>query len=387
MSSVKFKTHLLVDGKLDHTIEDAFTALAAYAGIHSQDFDDEFVEAGATTTQWGTASDVSDGTWTTTGGRIRGVGDGSADWQFCMTTVEMPKAFVLNFDAFGDDGCIGFMGTDQDNLIYFAWSATQIAARQRSSGSDTDLCILPKAMAGNKSVTVSVQPGDGDDMFFSMWFDEVFAANAWVAEGPSGRYIAVGTYSNYTCEYDDMRVAELTEALPICTMDTGEVPLGALQRALGRRHINYFVRFNGKIRAWRPKSQAAVTAFTDPTTYSHGEKVDRIGLVSHWRQIGAWETADAYDEALMAAIGHRFHKDDNPDLMTEDECETEAEQNLVRAKEYAHTVEADHPFYVFLEPEDRVTIDGDDWILTNYSTDLKAGSLALQASLREYAYD
>ena len=96
--------------------------------------------------------------------------------------------------------------------------------------------------------------------------------------------------------------------------------------------------------------------------------------------------ADAYDATLLEAIGHRFHLDENPDLMTEDDCSIEASYNLDRVQEYAHQLGADLPLMVFIEPEDRLTIRTIDWLLSNYSVTLKAGSLGMQSDLRRYIY-
>jgi len=386
MSSVKFKEHLLVNANLDVAIEDAFIALSIYAGIHSQKFDDQFVEEGADASQWQTGS--ADGTWTATGGRIRGVGGASDVWQFCPSVSDATKAFVLACNCFvdNDHGAIGFLATDKDNLCYAAWDDTSISLCLRVSSVDTELCVLPKAPAGDRAVTISVQPGEDDDCFISVWFDGQFMANARLETYPAGRKLALGTHNATTIEYDDLRIAELTEVLPVMTMDAGETPLGALQRAIGRRHIRYFMRFNGVLRAWRPKAQATALTRAATAVYSHGESVDRRQVVSHWRQVGAWDMADAYDADLMAAIGHRFHLDENPDLMTEDECEAEAAYNLDAIKENAHGLQADFPMMVFLEPEDRLTITPSDWLLSGYGVQLRAGELTIQAGLRGYIY-
>lgn len=72
--------------------------------------------------------------------------------------------------------------------------------------------------------------------------------------------------------------------------------------------------------------------------------------------------------------------------MSESECETEAAQNLVRAKEYAHTLDIEMPLNVFGEPEDRVTVRGADWLMTAYRFQKQAGALELAGQMREYTY-
>jgi hypothetical protein len=390
VTCVKFKEHLLVTGSLDHTIEDCFHSRAAFAGIHSFNFDDEFVDAGTDITEWDDGG--AQATWTSTGGRIRGVGDGAGSTLYGIHSVsDMPKTFVLKLTYYANankTGSVGVLATDESNLIWVRWNATQVMIQEEASGTLTNLCVLPKTVVGDRVVTISVQPDDEDTQgcYVSCWFDEVFVINAHLTSYPAGRKLALGTYEGETTEYDDFRIAELTELLPVTTIDAGETPLGSLRRALGRRHINYFTRWNGELRAWRPKAVTAALTITASPVYTHDEQVDRRGLISHWRQVGARDVADAYDETLLEEIGHRFRLDENPDLMTEDDCSTEAEYNLDRVQEYAHLLAADMPLMVFLEPEDRITIRTVDWLLSNYGVGLKAGSFPLQADLRKYIY-
>ena len=386
MSCIAFKEHLVVDGNKDVTIENAFRYLAEYAGIHSFSFDDELADSFATLDAaiWGDAS--TGGSWVASSSQLVGEGGGSAQWYWFLTNDDMPDTFVLEVTKYSEQGAIAFLGTDTENLYYVSWSSTNCAIEELNVNGTTTLCQLPKTSYTDEAdITVSVQK-DEDGYYVSMWADDEFVINAYIDSLPTGRKVGFGVYESDISIYSDLRIAELTEVLPILTMDVGETPGGALQRALGRRHINYFVRWNGELRAWRPKAQDTTKTIIESRVYTHNEQRDRRGLISHWRQIGAWDVADAYDEDLLAAIGHRFHKDDNPDLMSESECETEAAQSLIRAKEYAHTLDVEMPFPVFTEPEDRLTIRDDDWIMTSYRFSIRAGALALAGYLREYTY-
>jgi len=386
MTSVKFKEHLFIKGRMDNTIEDCFRATGQYAGIHSFQFDSEFEDACADLSNWDTGN--GEGTWTIAAGVLQGTG--TSGWQFIATNDELPKAFVLKLDYIpdGDEtGAVGVLAVDEDSMIFVAWTSTQISIVQRVVNVDTNLIVLPKARTGEKEITISVQPGEEEDCFISCWFDEAFQINAHLATYPAGRHIAVGVSGTQTAQYDNFRVAELTEKLEYITMDVGETPLSALRRAIGRRHINYFVRFDGSLRAWRPKAQSATrTISTERVVYITDHTIDRTGLVSHWRQVGAWDTADAWDETLLYQIGHKFHKDDNPDLMTEDDCELEAERSIERTKEYAETQSAEFNFIPFQEPEDRIDILGTEWLISDYDIALNAGECTSVTGLRRYVY-
>lgn len=388
MTCIAFKEHLVVDANIDVTIEDAFRYLSEYAGIHDFDFDDELADSFATLDSgvWGDAS-TADATWVISDGKLSGTGGGSAQWYWFLADEDVPDTFVMEVTKYSARGAVAFLAVDLDDVYYAAWSSSTCSIEHYTAANGTEiLCSLPKTdYTGEADITLSVQKDD-DYFYVSMWADGEFVVNACIDSSPTGRKVGLGVYESDTSEYDDLRIPELTSSLAILTMDVGETPLGALQRALGRRHINYFVRWNGQMRAWRPKAQDSTATISASRVYDHNEQRDRRGLVSHWRQIGAWDVADAYDETLMASIGHRFHKDDNPDLMSESECETEADQNLVRAKEYAHTLDTDTPTMIFTEPEDRVTIRDNEWILTSYGFQVQAGALPMSGSWREYTY-
>jgi hypothetical protein len=246
---------------------------------------------------------------------------------------------------------------------------------------------LPKVVDSPQTIRISVQPQiSADDCFISWWSNGKFVANAHLGSYPLGRLLAVGCYGANTVTFDDMEICELTEVMEVVTMDVGETPGGALGRAVGRRHINYFVRFDGTLRVWRPKGVASSAELDNSDVDQLVEIVDRRGLVSHWRQVGAWDSADAYSTDLLYKIGHRFFKDDNPDLLTEDECQTEANAAIVRTKEYAHRLSSVMPYQPLLEPEDRVTINGEEWLVTSYAVELRAGGLFAKVQLREYNY-
>lgn len=386
MSNVNFKEHNLVTAHHDMTIERIFYAMAEFAGIHSLHFDDDFAEDGSDATQWDTVG--AEGTWVATGGVIQGTG--TSGYQFCRTnTYTTPKAFTLQCAINGTEGAVMVLATDKDNGVFFWWnSSTQCGIKQRISDSDTALIQLPKQIeTSSATLRISVQPAvSATDCFVSVWCNEQFVCNAHLSTYPSGRYLCLGCNDTTQVQFDDIRVPELTEVLEILTLDVGETPAGGLSRAIGRRHINFFIRYDGSMRVWRPKQVSASATLTTADIDDTSEAYDHRQLVSHWRQIGAWDTADAWDESLLASLGHRFHVDDNPDLMTEDDCDTEATNSLTRAQEYAHTMSVQLPYHVLLEPEDRITIGSDDWLITSAAFSIVAGGLIGQFELREYGY-
>lgn len=324
------------------------------------------------------------GQWGASAGTLTGKGPGGATWGFLQAVPELPESFVLNATKKSDRGAIAFLMSDAQTHCKLVWDATSVSFVRAIGGAETVLCSIPKVMAGTSAIELSVQRGESG-YFMSAWFDGELAANAYSATLLNGRGVALCAYGSDTATFGPIRVAELTEALPIVTMDVGEQPIGALQRGLGRRHVNYFARFDGTLRAWRPKAQWLVLALTESEINSHHEEKEARALLTHWRQVGAWHEADAWN-TLYPVLGHRFHKDDNPDLMTLGDVQREAEYNLARIEEYAHTIQFEAPFCVLLEPEDRIELYDQNWILTSYNLSKAAGRLAMTAQARVYTY-
>ncbi|NIV33095.1 MAG: hypothetical protein GWN58_27700 [Anaerolineae bacterium] len=385
--------HLTASGAMDVTVEDTFRCLSEYAGIHDFVFDDELNESALDLDDF----TITSGTWSELDdiGKTYGFitdGPGSSQWGIILSDNNLlPKSFVLNLEVHGDYGMVIFHATDANNLCYVNWTPTQVDIGIREASVWKSQCLLPKVIGSViYDLTISVQGQTAtDDCFIAVWAEGQFLANAHLDTYPTGRKLGFATYDTETSvSFRWPRIPELTEVLDVVTMDAGETPGSALSRAIGRRHINRFVRFDGSLRVWRPKARSADLLLYESDLERFSETLDYRQLVSHWRQVGAWDTADAWDYTLLEQVGHRFVKDDNPNLMTVADCTNEATYALTRAQEYAHGVGIVAPCCPVLEPEDRVAIDGytDDWLVTSQNITLQAGALKATISGREYTY-
>jgi hypothetical protein len=363
--TVKWTDPFVSDGEPLVLVEDAFKSLTAYAGIHSQAFDDYDLD-------WDTAG--ASGTWSEVDNVITGTGDGAAQWYWMTTTqTDNPSSFRLTTTKNGDRGAIMF--------------------HYRLDGGDTYYSI-PRTYNTDAELTLQVKrylsPDGGGLTIVSMLFDgEVALCTVFYGDVPGvddESTMLLGVWGSDTVTFTDLRIPELHEELPVISLDVGETPLGALQRAIGRRRIHYRMRFNGSLKANRIKASSNTRTISDSNIDSYTEVHDKKVHASHYRQVGAYEWADQYDTDLLQQIGHRFRKDDNPDLMDYSDCYQEAEQSLNRMAEYAHAARVSFPYSPLQETEDRMSIKSKDWILSGYSITREAGALTCSGEFRKYVY-
>jgi hypothetical protein len=144
-----------------------------------------------------------------------------------------------------------------------------------------------------------------------------------------------------------------------------------------RRHVKYYLRYNTTLRMWRPKAGTPTYTYQRHIT-GFNWHVDSRNLVGHYRQVGAWEEADRFDTTLLGQGITRFHKDNNPDLLTKEACYDEAGYAMQRLKENSDRIDMTVPAQVLQEPEDVVTVlfvrDGNTVINSlAYIVDLEQG--------------
>jgi hypothetical protein len=383
-STQYFTCAFVVDGQHSVLVEDTYKALAAYAGIHDWVFGDWSLP-------WGTASDT--GTWSEAGDTIQGTGGGSSQWYWMYSQDDSPEAFRLTTKKTGARGAIMFHygeeGPSETYYKYIYWDSSEIGMIGKSGPlAEYTVATIPRTYANEAELALSVQRTAAGYVYVSLWLDGELAFSAFFLGTINQDHLkmALGVYGSDTVTFENIRIPELPEELPVVTLDVGETPLGALQRAIGRRRIHSCVRFDGSLRAMRVKASSNTRTISDSYVSRYHPRRDKKQHASHYRQVGAYDSADAYDTDLLEAIGHRFRKDDNPDLMHRDDCEREAAEYLNLMAEGAFVAGVTFPFGPFQEIEDRVSIKSLDWILSGYSIQLQAGALMCAGEFRTYVY-
>ena len=361
--AIRFKEFLCCDSHTNKSIEANAKALFSYAGIHDRSFDDELNDAFGTldASVWNTGQ--ASATWEISSGQLKGTGGGYADWYWLLSVDDMPSEGILTVYKNCNRGGIYFRATDHNNCYMFFWDADGCGFKKKSGGDWATLVDIPKVFTGEGDITISWremkfrQTADEKWLFMSAWVDGelVVTTEDDISTSTPGKKVGFAVYDSDVVYFDDVRIPELTEVIDWCSMDIGESPGGALSRLIGGRHINYFLRYDGTLRMWRPKASTSTWTYQRHIT-GFNWQIDTRALVGHYRQVGAWEQADRFSTALLQQGVARFHKANNPDLMTKEACYDEAGYAIQKLQENADRIDMSVPAQVLQEPEDVVTV-------------------------------
>jgi hypothetical protein len=361
--AIRFREFLVCDTDTQKTIEECAKALFSYAGIHDRNFDDDLDDDFATlsSTTWDTGG--ATGTWSIASSQLQGVGGGAAAWYYLLSNDDMPSEGVLTVYKNSTRGGVVFRATDNNNHYLFFWDSNSVGFQKKSSGNYSILIDLPKTYTGAGNVTLSWREmkfrpeADHKWLIMSAWMDgELCCTTEDDITGKTvGHKAGFAAYQSDTVLFDDVNIPELTEVIGAATLDVNESPASGLGRAVGRRFIRYFLRYDGALRMWRPKSATSSYTYDNHITGFNWD-VDYRQQVSHWRQVGAWEQVDRFDTTLLQRGIQRFRRDDNPELKNREMCYNEAGYAIQHLKEKADCIDMDVPAQVLQEPEDVVTV-------------------------------
>jgi hypothetical protein len=335
-----------------------------------------------------------------------GGGSGTLYWAYSNEEFNN-KEILIEFDTTNTTGafifCAGYNG---DNTIdphrWIAWTSTTISLNGLTIPM-TEL-PLPVSLSGVLRFRVAVKRFEYTaDYVVSVWINDQLVLTApfvWGEKRLSGsdwansperehNFIGFGAYGpSGTWSYVDITFPELHENCEAVTFEPGQSLVGTMRQILGNRVVSLYSRYSGTVHVMRPRAQTVDIALTDDDVESLAITMDRRALRSHWRKVGAFESADKFSDVLLSKIGHVAQVDYHPWLLTRADCENEAQKALDKAVAYATTAEATMPLVPFLEPEDRLDITigtTSYWTLVGYSAVQMAGKLECQARLRGYA--
>lgn len=180
----------------------------------------------------------------------------------------------------------------------------------------------------------------------------------------------------------------ITEFAEWFTIDPGENPIGGINRLLEGRYINIYMRFDGSILLYRPRARSSVKTYTLDQVESETFTVynDTRGIKTHLRILGAYVFDDFRDEALAAKYGYRFAEVNNPYLMSVAECRNEAERVIRSMKEDSVSCVIEVNCLPTLEPEDRIVVNGGDYVINGFQISYTQPQSTMSISLRGYGY-
>jgi hypothetical protein len=376
------------------TLEDSMKRCCTLAGVaHDYEFQDEINDDCSSLDDFNTDDDT--GTWTISGGQLKGVGGGTADTFYIIEhEVDVEPSYVLTFKkTSGGTAAVTLLG--QEYIVWFSQSLTAIATLDSSTGQvDEVLDRRPVVLEDDVDISIAVKYQCMNDFETIDWVSiSVFQNGRCILGASDFIYVSVGEYERslagdftdeigfavwegQTAYFDDIRIAELHNIREWTSVDPGETVAQGLNRAVGTTPVFYFMRYNGALAAWVPGVRSL-----DWTVSA--DRVTRLGSRDGYftpgrvRMVGAYYEADVWKQALVVQHGRDlFGMENDPNLMTEDEVLAGAldAHRIMREEDDLDSLQI--PANPLLEPQDRVEYDGDDFRV-----------MAIQLSLRQVARD
>lgn len=255
-----------------------------------------------------------------------------------------------------------------------AWGKAKIAVRDAQFTSDSQGRILYISLWINDNLVVSI------------------ADNVTTGTPPLRMGFLIHTGAVATL-FSNIRVANLGEIITISSLDPGEKPIGAIQRAIEDRYIRFWVRWDGKLKAWAPKARASTTTISRSKEFVLSLVTDIRQVITHIRVLGAFQWVRVFDSNLMRRFGNRFRELQNTSTWNADDCYNIGLQLLIRSNEQAFQAQFSSFGLVLLEIEDRiklpdVTDDAAyiDYIIDNINWRYENGTLQVSGGVRQYFY-
>lgn len=350
------------------TLEETFRLYGAWAGIHDFDFDR-------------TVDAVSQS--------ITGVEPDT--WQVYPCATGLLPNFSVQYHKTSYRQGILISSPDLSSYYLLATDSSGYMAIMRST--DFTAQYVPVATPEEADVEVTYQQQALDDTGTQMWRTiTVYMNGAWVTSfndlalvTSSPMSIGFAVYDTDVVHYTNILVPELAELVEFGTLDPGENDMNGLQRTIDGRYLKFFARWDGSLRAWRKKQRDQVMTFVNSQLQTQ-QVSDLSQLITHARMMGAYIWAEYADKTLVVQYGHRFQEVDNSMLLTDVECQIEAFNTVRRSQEASFTFSFEAQHVPILEPEDRITVNGTDWVINDYTVQSAAGRLNCTYNCRLYVW-
>lgn len=191
-------------------------------------------------------------------------------------------------------------------------------------------------------------------------------------------------WTGSTVIYNNLHIPQMTNFVDWISLDPGEAPLRALERAIEGQYVKYFIRYNGEVRAWIPRQTDSEHTYT--ATFDRSQSVDLKDLKTHVRQLGAYEQAEYVRADLVRKYGHRFTELSNPFLITEQECLIQAELAIKRMEEEADIESFTAIYNPVLEIEDHITTPIGERIIDSKAVSFRLPEVKEKVTTRKYTH-
>jgi hypothetical protein len=170
------------------------------------------------------------------------------------------------------------------------------------------------------------------------------------------------------------------------TLDPGEAPMQALNRAIGERYIRHFMRNDGTLMVLRPDQQSPEWIIEASERTDVDLRQDFRAITTQVRVWSAYAYSDFVDESNMRVYGRRFKEVNNPNVYTEDEAAVEAESIFHETRAGSERISFTMPFSPFIEPEDMIQVPEGKYFVESFSVEVASNSIKLSIDGRKYTY-
>lgn len=377
------------------TLEHAFKAFHAFAGIHQYTFRSKLsAEVGYWLPENYEAIISIDGSELSMDATTLN----SGEWFASVNNTRLPRNFLVELKPQDMPWGIGLCYQKPSSQAFLLphWEF-----RVQSDGSSgfyyyngsyyQELHRIPDYIATpDKNIQIAVRElyfSDQDTqgwLAFSLWENDrlvnTFVTFIGVLQANS-YYMGVSAKGGTIATFDPIRISELTEFVEWNSIDPGETAGGGLQRAIEGRYTKYRIRYDGSLQAWKPGNQTSVLALDNDDIEVIGTNSDKREFATHIRMVGAYHEAEYVRDDLGE---HRFQEINNPYLMSTFECYQEAVLSIYRQQETATQYRLSIPYIPLIEPEDRISVPFDECVITGFSLSFSGYDGTMQLDCRRY---
>lgn len=367
---ILFDHHTMNDRYTAQTVEEGIRVYGNWSGLHDFDFYTLFQ-----------ADEI--------------VAPASGEWNVTEVDQTVPYSMVLRYhvDAVAghgvtlkttEGGSYWLVGFDKsDHAIVRNWNGVEY----------TEKMNLPLTYPDEADMIVAFRElrfsDDETDIWHAVtvWCNDqlMFTYNENIGYPLSGEItVGVASMAAGGHTFTDVEIPQLTEFSEWSSLDPGEAPMGGLQRSIDGRYVKFYSRWDGSIRAWRPKETASIRTFTQGEAEVREESSDLRQLYNHVRMMGAYEQAEYIRPDLLAKHGHRFVETSNPYLMSANECYEQARLETYRMEEQAINETIVTSYTPLIEPEDHVTTPSGERIVTARRWTVTPPQVEQELNVRKY---
>ncbi len=393
--SLQFQDFRVYDFNPPLTVEDAYRKFFNFGELHENVFEQAYALASDNWYASGNSSPITSFTVDPDSVFIDATGSSGA-WHKVIHTIDsLPHSLLLKYHKTQQrQGAI--LGTQVDGSHYLVAtdnSGNVTISKGTGAGVYTTVFAIQKGTPVEADVEIALRHirfSDNDaDLWrtITLWMNDALVCT-W-AEKVANLLVppinfGFAVYATDTVTYTDVVIPQLTEFAETCTLDPAESPSGGLGRATEGRYLKQHMRWDGSVRAWRPKEVGSAHSFVTSDSMSLELPFDRRAIFNHIRQVGAYRQAEYVREDLVQTQGHRFDELNNPFLMSEDECYTQARLSILRMESEANQIVTVSPLTPLVEMEDRITTPQGDYVVSSREVSIEQSKIYQRITARLY---